>query len=108
MAFSFSDTFKKEQERRHNLKYITIGDKQVHVSKLKDRSVTPEQYKEMRMNSYAQDDLPGKLTDAALIEKAKYFLKNCTPQRSFPCTTYDESVIHKILPELIKRLEEKQ
>jgi len=61
---------------------------------------------EMRINSYAQDDLPPKLTDEALINTAKYFMSQCSRPK-FPCTTYDESLIHKILPELIKRLEER-
>jgi hypothetical protein len=59
----------------------------------------------MRMNSYANDDLPPKLNNAALIEKAKQYLGECAQTR-IPCSTYDEALIHNIVPELIKRLEE--
>jgi hypothetical protein len=106
MGFKLPDSFYEKQQRIYNMKYITYEDKEIHVSKLEDRSVTSEMKKEMRMNSYAQDDLPPKLTDAALIETAKYYMSNCT-RPNFPCSTYDEALIHKILPELIKRLEER-
>jgi hypothetical protein len=61
----------------------------------------------MKMNSYANDDLPPKLNNAALIEKAKQYLGECTQTR-IPCSTYDEALIHNIAPELIKRLEESE
>ena len=108
MEFKLPESFIKEQEKINNLKYITIGDKQVHVSELEDRSVTPEMHSKMRMNSYAQEDMPPKLTDETLIEKAKYYLTQCHQRVNYPCSTYDEALLHKILPELIKRLEEKQ
>lgn len=108
MTFKLPSKFDEIRKEIHELKYITIGNEKVHVSELDDRSVTPEYLNIMRMNSYAQDDLPPKLTNEALIEKAKYHVLNSTPLRSFPCTTYDEALIHKIVPELIKRLEEKE
>lgn len=105
MGFKLPDSFLKKQKEIHELKYIDYNGKQVHVSEIEDRSVTPEMKKDMRMNSYAQDDLPPKLNNAALIETAKHYISNCS-KPSFPCVTYDEALIHKLVPELIKRLEE--
>ena len=106
MAFKLPESYYKRQKELYELKYITIEDQSIHITELEDRSVTSEMKSKMRMNSYAQDDLLPKLTDEALIETAKYFLSQCSEPR-YPCTTYNESIIHKILPEMIKRLEEK-
>lgn len=108
MGFKLSERFEKLKEERYNLKYITIDgeDKEVHVSKLEDKSVTSEMKSKMRMHSYAQEDLPPKLTDEALIDTVKHYVNNCS-RPSYPCTTYNEAVIHSLVPELIKRLEEK-
>ncbi|MCP1159319.1 hypothetical protein [Bacillus infantis] len=105
MGFRLPEKYKEKQKEIHNLKYISVGEKEVHVSELEDRSVTSELLKEMKMNSYAQDDLPPKLTNEALLNKTKYYLTHCR-QPSLPCTTYDEAIIHKLVPELIKRLED--
>lgn len=106
MAFKLPDEYYKRKQEIYDLKYITIGDQRIHISELEDKSVTPELKSKMRMNSYAQDDLPPKLTDEVLIETAKYFMSQCSEPK-YPCSTYNESIIHKILPEMIKRLEEK-
>jgi hypothetical protein len=103
--FKLPEGWDERQKEIYGLKYITYGNKEVHISELKDRSVTIEMKKEMRMNSYAQDDLPPKLTTEALIDTTKHYLSHCSKPR-FPCVTYDEGLIHKLLPELIKRLEE--
>jgi hypothetical protein len=105
MGFKLPEEYLKEEERINNLKYILHEDKEIHVSEFEDRSITPQEHSLMRMNSYAQDDLPPKLNNAALIKTARSYLSNCT-RPTFPCTTYDEALIHKILPELIERLEE--
>ena len=105
MAFKLPESYLKRKQEEYKLKYITIGNKEIHVSELEDRSVTSEMKAKMRMNSYAQEDFPPKLTDEALVETAKYYISQCQAPR-FPCATYDESLIHKILPEMIKRLEE--
>ena len=106
MKFRLPESYYKKLQEIYELKYITIGDQRIHITELEDKSVTPEVKSNMRMNSYAQDDLPPKLTDEALIDTAKYFLSQCSEPK-YPCTTYNESIIHKILPEMIKRLEEK-
>ena len=107
MPFKLPDSYYERQKEIYNLKYINYNGKEIHITELEDKSVTSEMKKEMRMNSYAQDDLYPKLTDEALIDTAKYFMSQCSRPRKFPCTTYDESVIHMILPEMIKRMEDK-
>lgn len=107
MGFKLPDSFYEKQQEIYDKKYITYQDKEIHVSELEDKSVTMEMKNRMRMNSYAQDDLPPKLTDEALIETTKYYVSNCHTPR-FPCATYNESIIHKLVPELLKRLEENQ
>lgn len=105
MGFKLPESFYEKQKELFDKKYITLGEKKIHITELEDRSVTSEMQQEMRMNSYAQDDLPPKLTDEALIETARHYQSQCH-QPVFPCATYDEALIHKIVPELIKRLEE--
>lgn len=103
---TFPDSFHEKQKELHDLKYVSFNRERIHVSELEGKSITPSMRREMRMNSYAQDDLPPKLTDEALIEMAEYHLSQCS-KPSFPCTTYEESLVHKILPELIERLKER-
>lgn len=107
MSFKLPDWWEKKKQEEYELKYISYNGEQIHVSELEDKSVTPEMNKNMRMNSYAQEDLPPKLTDETLIEKAKYYKTQCSHPR-FPCATYDEALIHNILPEMIKRLGDSQ
>lgn len=106
MGFRLPEKFIEKQKEINNLKYIDYNGKKIHVSGLEDRSVTSEMKQDMMMNSYAQDDLPPKLTDEALIDTVKYYITNCN-RPSYPCTTYDEAIVHNLVPELIKRLEEK-
>ena len=107
MPFRLPESFYEKQKEIYELKYILLDNgEKIHVSSLEDRSVTPEVKATMRMNSYAQDDLPPKLTNEALIETAKAYQANCS-RAKYPCSTYNEAVIHILLPELLKRLEEK-
>lgn len=106
MGFKLPEWFQEHQKEIYDKKYIQYDDKEIHVSELDNRSVTWEMKQQMSMNSYAQDDMPQKLTNEALIEVAEMYLSNCSKPR-FPCTTYDEALIHKILPELLVRLKEK-
>jgi hypothetical protein len=105
--FKLPDSYYEKQKEVFNKKYITYNNQEIHVSELPYRSVTSEMKKDMRMNSYAQDDLPPKLTTEALIDTATYYLSHCTKPR-FPCVTYDEGLINTLVPELIKRLEESE
>lgn len=105
MGFKLPDSFYEKQKEEYELKYIDFNGEKVHVSELENRSITSEMKSQMRMNSYAQDDLPPKLTDAALIDTVKYYVSQCSTPR-YPCVTYDEAIIHNLVPELIKRVEE--
>ncbi|WJV20780.1 hypothetical protein QU593_10220 [Rossellomorea marisflavi] len=88
------------------LKYIDYDGKRIHVSDLKDRSVTTHMKNKMRMNSYAQSDMPPKLTDKALIETVTHYRKNCETTSSTPYVTYNDNLIHVLVPELVKRMNE--
>lgn len=106
MGFKLPESFKQRQKEIYDLKYITVGDKEIHVSELEDKSVTTEMKSQMRMNSYAQDDLPPKLTDDALLNTINHYMNNCS-QPNYPCSTYDEALIHRLLPELVKRFKDR-
>jgi|SRR5690625_233374 len=106
MVFKLPESYYARQREEYEKKYIKIGETMIHVSELDDRSVTSEDRSKMEMNSYAQNDLPPKLTTEALIETTKYYKSQCSTPRI--CSTYNESIIHKLVPELIKRLEEKE
>ncbi|MBD1379078.1 hypothetical protein [Metabacillus arenae] len=105
MGFKLPEKYRQKQQEIYDLKYVIFGEKEIHISELEDKTVTPEMQSQMRMNSYAQEDLPPKLTDEALLKMTKRFLGQCSQPR-FPCTTYNEALIHTIVPELVKRLEE--
>lgn len=105
MKFKLPESFVQKQKEIFEKKYIDINGEKVHVSELKDRSVTSDMKESMRMNSYANDDMPPKLTNEAIIKTAEHYLENCSQPR-YPCVTYEEALIHRIMPELIKRLKE--
>lgn len=105
MGFKIPDKYKEMQKEIYDRKYITYKNEKIHVTELEDRSVTMEMKNEMRMNPYAQDAMPRKLTSGALVETTKYYLSHCS-QPKYPCSTYDESLVHKLLPELLKRFNE--
>lgn len=75
------------------------------VASFADRSIEPSIYKSLRMNSYAREDIFEKLTNETLIEATNEYLAECQ-KPPMPCTTYEQAVVHKIVPELLKRLQE--
>lgn len=105
MAFKAPNWLEEKRREWDGLKYIKVDEAEIHVSEFKDRSITPEIYGRMRMNSYARDYLPPKLTDQTLIEMTEFYLSNCN-QVGCPCATYDEAVINLLMPEFIARLKE--
>lgn len=105
MGFRIPNKEEKQIEN-HNKRYFHHNDMKVHITDFQDKTINIEMKENMRMNSYAWDDLPPKLTDEALIEMAKQFQSQCSTPR-FPCSTYNDALIHKIVPELLKRLVEK-
>lgn len=107
MGFKLPEWFEEKKKEEYELKYIELDDAKIHVSEFKDKSITPEMKSRMRMNSYAREDLPPKLTDEALIETVEYYVSHCSTPR-YPYTTYNEAIIHNLVPELVKRLKELQ
>lgn len=105
MSFKLPDSFEDKKKKWYELQHVTYKGKKIHPSKFEDKSVTKEQLKDMRINSYGQEEMFRKYTDDVLIDKAKYYISNCS-RPSYPCTTYDEALIHLIVPELAKRLSE--
>ena len=108
MSFKFKlpDEYYKRQQEIYKKQYVTLEDgTEKHVTEFKDRSVTYEEDQKLRMNSYARDKFAAKLDNDALIKMTMLYLSNCQQSR-YPATTYDEAVIHVLVPELIKRLEE--
>jgi hypothetical protein len=104
MGFKLPEAYYIEKQRVHELKYIDINGEKIHVSELEDRSVNIEVRDQMRMNSYAKDDFPPKLTDEALIDEVEHYRTFCSRQEYNPCLTYDESMIHVLVPEMLSRL----
>lgn len=107
MGFKLPKWFEEKQKEWYELQHITYMGVKVHPSEINDRTVTKEKLEDMKMNSYGQEEMFGKYTDDVLIDKARYYISNCNTPR-YPCSTYDEALIHKVIPELIKRLEEKE
>ena len=82
------DSFREHQREIDELRYVEYGDKQIPVSDFENQTVSKDMLSKMRMNSYARDALPPKLTDQALVETVEYYLTQIGSPR-FPCTTYD-------------------
>lgn len=83
--------------------HVLVGGKSVEISTVKDRSISPERYKHMQMNSVSRTLIPPKLDNDALVNTAEYYLSQCTPP-GHPGATYESTLLHAILPELIKRI----
>lgn len=106
MSKNLKEWLEAHNKRIYDLQYITLPNQEkVHVTELEDRSVTIEQKKDWRMNSYAGQELIKKLNDEALFDTIEYFLNN-VGRCQYPATTYEESLINVVVPELVKRLKE--
>ncbi len=68
-------------------------------------SISLEDYKQLRLNSWEADYLLDCLNDDALIYKTERCIANCQRlSRSGPLSTYDEAAVHQLLPEFIRRM----
>lgn len=105
MGFRFSEKFEQKKQEEFEKQYVNWGIVEQHVSEIKDGSLTTGMLQYARMNSYAQDKIYPKLTNEALIEKAEYYKNNCG-RSQYPATTYNEALIHLIVPELIQRIKD--
>lgn len=63
------------------------------------------------MNSYERELILPKLVDTAFLKALKYYVENCgrheRPRLSRPSRCYDDAVMNVMLPELIRRFEER-
>ncbi|GLO66241.1 hypothetical protein [Oceanobacillus kimchii] len=105
MAFKLPEYLQEIKEQRYELQNVNYKGQKIHPESFEDQSVTKEMISQMTMNSYGQEKMFKKYNNELLIEKAKYYLTQVS-RPNYPCSTYDESLVHNIVPELIKRLEE--
>lgn len=97
----------EELEKDYERRYVYIGEKRVHITEIEDRSITKEDLEIMRMNSYAREDLPKKLNNAAMVHTAREYYKNCM-KTVYPCSTYEEGIVHGLFPEMVERMVEQE
>lgn len=98
--------FKTQKRTQIHDEYIEVRQKHVKITDIPNGSITPSMLKDMHMTVNARSAMPPKMTDDALIETAERYLKQCTPSEH--AATYDQAIIHSIVPEMIKRLKEKR
>lgn len=107
MTFKLPKEYEEKLKQENELKYVLFKDgSQKHVSEFGDKTITPDDYNSFRMNSYARNDIYPKLTDETLLEQAQYYISQCS--EPYRISTYNDAIIHLILPELMKRFKELQ
>lgn len=107
MTFKFPKEYEDKLKQENELKYVLFEDgSQKHITEFKDKSIAPTEYQTFRMNSYARNDIYPKLTDETLLEQAEYYISQC--HKPYKLSTYNDAIIHLILPELMKRFKELQ
>jgi len=58
------------------------------------------------MNSWEREECVPLFDDDCLVKNIEYCLSHCEQKhRPGPCVTYDESLIHKWMPEILKRFQ---
>lgn len=80
-----------------------------NIQQLIDRCtpVTLDEYMALWMNSWEREALLPHLSDEALIYVVELCIKHCSPVHPHrPAATYDEKIIGRLVPELLKRLKE--
>lgn len=94
----------KKEEVHANMMVDYLGEK-IRVADIENQSLSFQQYKETVMSGYVRDHIYPKLNNAALAEVATEYKSQCSePLR--PVTTYNDALIHLIVPELLARIEE--
>lgn len=94
----------KKQEIHANMMVDYLGEK-IRVADIENQSLSFQQYKETVMSGYVRDYIYPKLNNTALMEVATEYKNQCSePLR--PVTTYNDALIHLIVPELLARIEE--
>lgn len=70
-------------------------------------TISWEQWEMMRMNSFEREALVPHMADECFIKHCEQIGAHCRPKhRSGPCITYDEKVVHLLMPEAMRRLAE--
>lgn len=103
--FKFPESWLIKQQEEYEKQYVIYQDEKIHIDEFEDKSITPQHLSDMRMNSYAREKLYPKLSTDALINTSKSYLSQCSRGR-YPAITYDDALIHLIVPELLNRIEE--
>lgn len=86
--------------------HVTIDGVPVDIEAVEPGTITLEQYRQVRSNAPGFQVLYTKLSNEALIEAVKNNLANCT--HPFSPVVYEYVLQNTLVPELIKRLEEKK
>jgi hypothetical protein len=67
-------------------------------------NVTWEEYERLSLNGFERDALYPHLTTEALCKVTEQVRSFCLPQHYFPTLTYDETLIHRLVPLLVAQL----
>lgn len=74
--------------------------------------ISLEEYKHMRLNSYEREHLLPLFSDEVMLFVIDLAMKNSVsvsdPGNLRPATTYEQALVFRYLPELLKRYREKQ
>lgn len=107
MNIRLKEWYENHKREEYEKQYVTMPDGELkHVTEFVDKSVDLDTYNELRMNSYAKDLFFTKMDDELLINRAIYYMEQCG-RYHYPASTYNDALAHVIIPELIKRLKEK-
>lgn len=100
-----SENHKQNKAVIKNQEYVEFRNRFVHISEIEDKTVSLDDLKKIDKTTIVRLKLPPKLTDEALIKTAEHYLMQCT-NTGYPFVTYEDALIHTIVPELINRLKE--
>lgn len=93
------------KQKEYSMEFVEFKNQHIHVDDLPDRAVSPADLKNMPMTTYAREKLPPKMTDETLILIAEKYSAQVTLMHQ-PAATYEEMLIHSIMPEFIQRLKD--
>ncbi|MCR6108604.1 hypothetical protein HXA34_20150 [Salipaludibacillus agaradhaerens] len=89
----------------YDMEYVSFKGGRTHISNMEDRSLTTDDLKGVALTTYARMKIPPKMTDKALLQTAERYLSQCSDS-GYPYVTYNDALVHTIVPELIHRLKE--
>lgn len=105
MGFHLNAALEEKKKEEYSKQVVLYNDKEIHVTEFSDQSISASQLSKFRMNSYARDKIFPKLNTEALIKEAAYY-QSQSGHYQYPAGTYNEALIHVIVPELISRIVE--